>query len=110
MDSTILRALATLSLLQELPEVHIVQEVTPVLLAKQLLALLANIVKTLNWQRQADLVVKGTSVLWDLFLLRHLLLVKEEDALNLNFALKEVQLELNAQQDFTQTVLDFLIL
>jgi len=48
MDSTILRALATLSLLQELPEVHIVQEVTPVLLAKQLLALLANIVKTLN--------------------------------------------------------------
>jgi|LauGreDrversion4_2_1035121.scaffolds.fasta_scaffold59219_5 hypothetical protein len=48
MDSTILRALATLSLLQELPEVLIVQEVTPVLLGKQLLALLANIVKTLN--------------------------------------------------------------
>jgi hypothetical protein len=48
MDSTILLALATLSLLQELPEVLIVQEVTPVLLGKQLLALLANIVKTLN--------------------------------------------------------------
>ena len=48
MDSTILRALATLSLLQELPEVLIVQEVTPVLLGKQLHALLANIVKTLN--------------------------------------------------------------
>ena len=51
-----------------------------------------------------DLAVRVTTALWDQYLQRHQLRAKVEDVLNLNFALKEVQLGLNVQLDFIQTV------
>jgi hypothetical protein len=57
-----------------------------------------------------DPAVKVTFALWARYLQPHQLLVKVVDALSHNIASKEVQQAINAQLDFIQTVLGFLML